>query len=64
MILRGVHVLTNQYDVLTRSTSFDEFASVSTPGTSLELIHNAIHWDASCGNQFRQADFAAFDPLL
>lgn len=31
---------------------------------SLELIHNGIHWDAACGEQFVNAEFSGFDPLL
>ncbi|KAH8658549.1 tyrosinase [Ilyonectria robusta] len=52
------------YDAFTSSTTFDQFASTSSSGTSLEQIHNAIHWDGACGYQFVDADFAAFDPLF
>jgi tyrosinase len=52
------------YDALTRSTTFNQFSSTSSNGVSLEQIHNAIHWDASCGNQFLEAEFSAFDPVF
>lgn len=52
------------YDAFTRSTTFEQFASTGSAGTSLEQIHNAIHWDGSCGFQFLNADYSAFDPLF
>ncbi|KAI5463531.1 tyrosinase [Mariannaea sp. PMI_226] len=52
------------YDALTRSTTFNEFASTGSSGISLEQIHNAIHWDGSCGYQFLDADYSGFDPLF
>lgn len=30
----------------------------------IEQIHNAVHWDGSCGGQFLSLDITAFDPLL
>ncbi len=53
-----------QYDALTRSETFDEFSSPEGGGVGLEQIHNAVHWDGSCGGQFLALDFTAFDPLL
>lgn len=52
------------YDAFTRSTTFDQFASTGSSGISLEQIHNAIHWDGSCGYQFLDADYSGFDPLF
>ncbi|PNH66281.1 hypothetical protein VD0002_g3029 [Verticillium dahliae] len=52
------------YDAMTRSASFEEFASTGSSGISLEQIHNAVHWDGSCGFQFLDADYSAFDPLF
>ncbi|KAK7432037.1 hypothetical protein QQZ08_001327 [Neonectria magnoliae] len=52
------------YDAFTRSTTYNQFASTSSTGVSLEQIHNAVHWDGSCGYQFLDADFSAFDPLF
>ncbi|KAF7545891.1 hypothetical protein G7Z17_g8825 [Cylindrodendrum hubeiense] len=52
------------YDAFTHTNTFDEFASTGNGGTSLEQIHNAIHWDGACGGQFLSADFSAFDPLF
>ncbi|EQL02760.1 tyrosinase [Ophiocordyceps sinensis CO18] len=52
------------YDALTRSRSFDEFASPEGGGVGIEQIHNAVHWDGSCGGQFLALDFTAFDPLF
>ncbi|RSL69213.1 hypothetical protein CEP54_002372 [Fusarium duplospermum] len=52
------------YDVLTHSTSFNQFASTGNSGASLEQIHNAIHWDAACAGQFLMAEFSGFDPIF
>ncbi|RDA86687.1 hypothetical protein CP532_5050 [Ophiocordyceps camponoti-leonardi (nom. inval.)] len=52
------------YDALTRSRSFDEFASPEGGGVGLEQVHNAVHWDGSCGGQFLALDYTAFDPLF
>ncbi|KAJ6445260.1 endonuclease/exonuclease/phosphatase family [Purpureocillium lavendulum] len=52
------------YDLFTRSTNFSEFATTSNSIVSLELIHNGIHWDAACGEQFLSPDLSAFDPLF
>lgn len=52
------------YDALTHSTTFEQFASTGSSGTSLEQIHNAVHWDAACGGQFLDAEFSAFDPIF
>ncbi|KAH8722111.1 tyrosinase [Ilyonectria robusta] len=52
------------YDAFTHTNTFDEFSSTGNGGTSLEQIHNAIHWDGACGGQFLAADFSAFDPLF
>ncbi|PTB66919.1 Di-copper centre-containing protein [Trichoderma citrinoviride] len=52
------------YDVLTNSQNFADFASTSGPGINFEQIHNAIHWDGACGNQFLAPDYSGFDPLF
>ncbi|CAM1506432.1 Fc.00g060730.m01.CDS01 [Cosmosporella sp. VM-42] len=52
------------YDAFTHSTTFSEFASIGDDGTSLEQIHNGIHWDGACGQQFLSADLSAFEPLF
>ncbi|KAH7151842.1 tyrosinase [Dactylonectria estremocensis] len=52
------------YDALTHTNTFDEFSSTGNGGTSLESIHNAIHWDGACGGQFLAAEFSAFDPIF
>ncbi|KAI5467725.1 hypothetical protein BGZ63DRAFT_345976 [Mariannaea sp. PMI_226] len=53
------------YDAFTKAASFDQFSSTgASGGTSLEQIHNAIHWDAGCGGQFLAAEFSGFDPLF
>ncbi|KYK58356.1 hypothetical protein DCS_05369 [Drechmeria coniospora] len=50
------------YDALTRARSFADFTSGASIG--LENIHNAVHVDAACGNQFGNPNVAAFDPLF
>ncbi|PWI69456.1 hypothetical protein PCL_01103 [Purpureocillium lilacinum] len=52
------------YDAFTRATNFTDFATTSSTIVSLELIHNGIHWDAACGQQFLSPDLSAFDPLF
>ncbi|KAI9159091.1 Tyrosinase [Paramyrothecium foliicola] len=52
------------YDLFTRAKDFTQFSSTGSSGSSLEMIHNAVHWDGSCGNQFVDADYSAFDPLF
>ncbi|KAM3560060.1 hypothetical protein ARSEF4850_003828 [Beauveria asiatica] len=52
------------YDVFSRAKSFSEFATTASKGSSLEGVHNAIHWDACCGGQFLDSQYAAFEPLF
>ncbi|KAF4987692.1 hypothetical protein FGRMN_10218 [Fusarium graminum] len=52
------------YDVMTRPKTFNQFASTGANGASLEQIHNAIHWDASCAGQFLATEFSGFDPIF
>ncbi|PHH74988.1 hypothetical protein CDD80_2711 [Ophiocordyceps camponoti-rufipedis] len=52
------------YDALTRADNFDQFASPDGGGVGLEQVHNAVHWDGSCGGQFLALDYTAFDPLF
>ncbi|KAF4455556.1 hypothetical protein F53441_2164 [Fusarium austroafricanum] len=52
------------YDVMTRPTTFAQFASTGANGASLEQIHNAIHWDAGCAGQFLATEFSGFNPLF
>jgi tyrosinase len=52
------------YDAFTRSNDFAQFSSTGSSGTSLEMIHNAVHWDGGCGSHFLDADYSAFDPLF
>ncbi|EQL01140.1 tyrosinase 2 [Ophiocordyceps sinensis CO18] len=51
------------YDVLTRASDFGEF-SLGGNITSLEQIHNGIHWDAGCAGMFLDTALTAFDPLF
>ncbi|UNI23818.1 Tyrosinase [Purpureocillium takamizusanense] len=52
------------YDAFTRAVDFTDFATTSPTIVSLELIHNGVHWDAACGQQFLSPELAAFDPLF
>ncbi|KAJ2972402.1 hypothetical protein NQ176_g7180 [Zarea fungicola] len=52
------------YDTFTRAKSFSEFATTASSGSSLEGIHNTIHWDAGCGGQFMDSQYSAFEPLF
>jgi len=53
-----------KYDAFARADNFSEFSSVSDRFVSMELVHNGIHWDAACGQQFLGPDLSGFDPLL
>ncbi|PMB70012.1 Tyrosinase [Beauveria bassiana] len=52
------------YDVFSRAKSFSEFATTASKGSSIEAVHNAIHWDAGCGGQFMDSQYSAFEPLF
>ncbi|KAJ6437673.1 tyrosinase [Purpureocillium lavendulum] len=52
------------YDAFARADNFTEFSSVSDRFVSMELVHNGIHWDAACGQQFLGPDLSGFDPLF
>ncbi|KAL3953431.1 hypothetical protein ACCO45_013374 [Purpureocillium lilacinum] len=52
------------YDAFARADNFSEFSSVSDRFVSMELVHNGIHWDAACGQQFLGPDLSGFDPLF
>ncbi|UNI17886.1 Tyrosinase [Purpureocillium takamizusanense] len=52
------------YDAFARADNFSEFTSTSARFVSMELIHNGIHWDAACGQQFLGPDLSGFDPLF
>ncbi|TQV97437.1 tyrosinase 2 [Cordyceps javanica] len=52
------------YDVFARSSDFEQFATLDSPGNSLEGVHGGIHWDAGCAAQFLHVDFTGFDPLF
>ncbi|KAM3515279.1 hypothetical protein MY11210_001020 [Beauveria gryllotalpidicola] len=52
------------YYVFSRAKSFSEFATTASKGSSLEAVHNAVHWDAGCGGQFLDSQYAAFEPLF
>ncbi|PHH87764.1 hypothetical protein CDD83_8442 [Cordyceps sp. RAO-2017] len=51
------------YDALTRARNFTEF-SLGGGVVSLEQTHNAVHWDAACGEQFLEFSLTGFDPLF
>lgn len=48
---------------MTRASDFGEF-SLGGNITSLEQIHNGIHWDAGCAGMFLDTALTAFDPLF
>ncbi|OAQ96183.1 hypothetical protein LLEC1_06315 [Akanthomyces lecanii] len=55
---------TQMFDAFTRSADFNQFASSTSPGSSLENAHAGIHWDATCGGQFLSFEYTGFDPLF
>jgi tyrosinase len=52
----------SQYATFTRSSKFEEMASMGTQGSSFEDPHNMIH--SSAGVTMAQLDYSAFDPIL
>lgn len=53
-----------QYAAFVYAQDFNQFAMTANNGVGLEQIHNWVHYDASCGQQFWQPDLSGFDPLL
>ncbi|OAQ82229.1 tyrosinase [Purpureocillium lilacinum] len=51
------------YDAFTTQNTFNGFAT-GERGFGLERIHDSIHWDGACGQQFLSLDLTAFDPLF
>ena len=52
------------YDIFTTSPDFATFATTGSNGVSLEGVHNAIHWDATCGGMFLKTQWSGFEPLF
>ncbi|UNI18237.1 Tyrosinase [Purpureocillium takamizusanense] len=51
------------YDAFATQNDFTGFAT-GERGFGLERIHDSIHWDSACGQQFLSVDLTAFDPLF
>ncbi|ODA77342.1 hypothetical protein RJ55_06970 [Drechmeria coniospora] len=51
------------YDSFARSRTFSQFVSAGS-AYGLENLHNVVHTDATCGQQFTNPDLAGFDPLF
>ncbi|KAJ2968682.1 hypothetical protein NQ176_g9060 [Zarea fungicola] len=62
--LRARNLKRNVYAAFVYAQDFTQFSETGNQGVGLEQIHNWIHGDACCGNQFYQPDLSAFDPLL
>ncbi|OAA70216.1 tyrosinase precursor [Akanthomyces lecanii RCEF 1005] len=62
--LRNRNLKGNLYAAFVYARDFNQFAMTDNNGVGLEQIHNWIHGDASCGQQFWQPDLSGFDPLF
>ncbi|ATY59787.1 tyrosinase precursor [Cordyceps militaris] len=62
--IRRRNLKANLYAAFIYAKNFNDFAATANNGVGLEQIHNWIHYDASCGQQFWQSDLSAFDPLF
>ncbi|KAJ6783330.1 hypothetical protein PWT90_02565 [Aphanocladium album] len=54
----------NVYAAFVYAQDFNQFAMTANNGVGIEQIHNWVHYDASCGQQFWQPDLSGFDPLF
>ncbi|KAJ3499090.1 hypothetical protein NLG97_g624 [Lecanicillium saksenae] len=54
----------NVYAAFVYAQNFNQFAMTANNGVGIEQIHNWVHYDASCGQQFWQPDLSGFDPLF
>ncbi|KAK3692626.1 hypothetical protein B0T22DRAFT_486510 [Podospora appendiculata] len=62
-------LISQVYDVFTRTTTFEAMAyngpsSTSAGGASFENPHNLVHDKAGCGGTIGNIDWSAFDPLF
>jgi tyrosinase len=60
-VLRG----SAQYYALTKSSTYNVFATQALPGPSIEAVHGQVHVDI--GGQWghmSELSYAAFDPIL
>ncbi|OAA56769.1 tyrosinase precursor [Cordyceps fumosorosea ARSEF 2679] len=62
--LRNRNLKGNLYAAFVYAQDFNQFSMTANNGVGLEQIHNWIHYDAGCGEQFWQADLSGFDPLF
>ncbi|CZT01674.1 related to monophenol monooxygenase precursor (tyrosinase precursor) [Rhynchosporium agropyri] len=53
------------YYALVKPTSFNEFGTIASPGTSLEYIHNSVHGAIGlAGGHMSILAYSAFDPVF
>ncbi|KAK3381535.1 hypothetical protein B0H63DRAFT_207757 [Podospora didyma] len=57
-------LMSDVYDVFTRTTTFDAMAYDEWRGSSFENPHNIVHSASSCSGTMSSIDWSAFDPLF
>ncbi|RDA89752.1 hypothetical protein CP533_2923 [Ophiocordyceps camponoti-saundersi (nom. inval.)] len=62
--LRRENLRERMYQAFIYARSFAEFSSSRGNSQNLEQCHNSVHGSATCGNQFGDPSYAAFDPLF
>ncbi|PHH88646.1 hypothetical protein CDD83_7264 [Cordyceps sp. RAO-2017] len=63
-LLRAANLKEQVYNSFVYSQSFEDFSSTGGNGISIEQVHNTIHRESACGEQFSEQDVAGFDPLF
>ncbi|RDA86402.1 hypothetical protein CP532_6468 [Ophiocordyceps camponoti-leonardi (nom. inval.)] len=62
--LRRENLRERMYQAFIYARTFAEFSSSRGNSQNLEQCHNSVHGSATCGHQFGDPSYAAFDPLF
>ncbi|TQV94505.1 tyrosinase precursor [Cordyceps javanica] len=62
--LLGVDYKRSLYKLYSESPDFRHFSTTASNGTSLEAVHDWVHWHVSCGGQFLETEYSAFNTMF
>lgn len=62
--LRSRNLKSNLYATFVYANNYEQFANNANQGVGLEGIHNWVHYDGGCGEQFFDITTSGFDPLF
>ncbi|KAL2067332.1 hypothetical protein VTL71DRAFT_1757 [Oculimacula yallundae] len=63
--LLSSQLMSGTYYALVKPTSFNEFGTTATPGTSIESVHNQVHGAIGlAGGHMSILSYSAFDPIF